>query len=571
MKGISRFLPVLRWAPEYNRRKMLNDAIAGLIVTIMLIPQSLAYALLAGLPPEMGLYASITPLLAYTLFGTSRSLSVGPVAIVALMTAAAIAELALNETEAITAAISLALLVGLILFTGGMLRLGFLANFLSHPVVSGFITASAVLIALAQVPGLIGVSASGHTLQVLLAGLYEALQPAAGGLHIPTAVLGLTTLLYLFWSRFYLGRLLQRAGIRVTVAQLITRLSPVLAVVASIMAAWFWRLDEAGVALVGSVPFSWSMPELPEFSLDLWTKLAGSAGLIAVICFIESVSVARGLAAKKRERIDPDQELVGLGAANLAAGISGGFPVAGGFSRSVINFDAGAATPAAGVFAAVIMGMAALLLLPVIAWLPKAMLAASIIAAVLSLIDLSILRDAWAYSKTDFTAITVTILLTLFDGVESGVAAGILVSVVMHLYKTSKPHVAIVGLVPGTQHFRNVNRHTVTTQPHILSLRIDESLYFANTRYLEDLIYGLVSERKDLKHVILMCNAVNEIDLSAMESLSELNERLAASGIKLHLSEVKGTVMDSLGRTKLLQRLSGQVFMTHFQAVETLR
>jgi SulP family sulfate permease len=295
--------------------------------------------------------------------------------------------------------------------------------------------------------------------------------------------------------------------------------------------------------------------------------LAVPAAMIGILGFVESVSVAQGLAAKKRERIHPDQELVALGGANIASSFAGGFPVAGGFSRSVVNFDAGAATPAAGFYAAVLIALATFVLMPMLAWLPRATLAATIIVAVWSLVDFSILKKAWNYSRADFLAVLSTIVMTLAMGVEAGVGAGVLVSILVHLYKSSRPHVAIVGEVPGTEHFRNVQRHQVVTHPHILSLRVDESLYFANTRFLEDLVYKEVSERPALKHIILMCSAVNEIDLSALESLEAINSRLGDLGIKLHLSEVKGPVMDALRRSHFLHDITGKVYMSQHQAV----
>jgi SulP family sulfate permease len=286
--------------------------------------------------------------------------------------------------------------------------------------------------------------------------------------------------------------------------------------------------------------------------------------LISLIGFVESVSVGQTLAAKRRQRIDPDQELVALGAANLGASATGGFPVTGGFARSVVNFDAGAETPAAGAFTAIGLALAALYLTPFIAFLPKATLAATIVVAVLSLVDLSILKRSWGYSRADFAAVAGTMATTLLVGVEAGVSAGVLLSLALHLYRTSRPHVAEVGLVPGTEHFRNIHRFNVQTHPTVLSLRIDESLYFANTRYLEDLILARVSGDADLRHVILMCSAVNEVDLSALETLESLNHRLRDMGVTLHLSEVKGPVMDRLSRSTFLTHLTGDVFISQF-------
>jgi SulP family sulfate permease len=567
MKTMRLSLPALGWVREYDRRKFTDDMLASLIVMIMLIPQSLAYALVAGLPPEAGLYASILPLMVYAFLGSSRVLSVGPVAVLSLMTAAALGGLQLSSAQYMAAAMTLAFLSGAFLFLLGLLRMGFVANFMSHPVVTGFITASAAIIALSQLQNLLGISAHGYTLLELLPSLVDSIAQT----NLPTALLGAVTLIWLFWARMGLAGLLRRLGVSASTALMMMRVSPVLAVVATSVFTWYFDLAEVGVATVGQVLSGLPPLTVPSFDFELWRTLAGSAALIATIGFVESVSVAQGLAAKRRERIDPNQELIGLGAANMAASFSGGFPVAGGFSRSVVNYDAGAATPAAGLYAAILIAIVTLLFVPWLAWLPKATLAATIVAAVWSLVDFSIIRKSWRYSMADFLAVTATIVLTLLAGVETGVAAGILVSLIVHLYKTSRPHVAVVGELPGTEHFRNVKRHQVATHENILSLRVDESLYFANSRYLEDMIYGMVVERPKLQHVILMCTAVNEVDMSAMESLLEINSRLQEIGIKLHLSEVKGPVMDVLEKTDFLSELSGNLYMSQHQAVEELK
>ncbi|MES3007730.1 MAG: sulfate permease [Pseudomonadota bacterium] len=567
MKTRRHLLPILGWAREYDRRKLTDDLLASLIVMVMLIPQSLAYALVAGLPPEMGLYASILPLMVYTFLGSSRVLSVGPVAVLSLMTAAALGSLSLSAEQMIAAAMTLAFLSGVFLLVLGLLRLGFVVNFMSHPVVTGFITASAVIIILSQLQNLLGIAAHGYTLLELLPSLAASLAQT----NMPTAILGGVTLVWLFWARKGLAGLLRGFGVSNAVALMMVRVSPVFAVVVTSVCVWYFDLGILGVATVGQVPTGLPSLTLPSFDVELWRALGGSAALIAIIAFVESVSVAQGLAAKRRERIDPDQELIGLGAANMAASFSGGFPVAGGFSRSVVNYDAGAATPAAGLYAAILIAVVTLLFVPWLAWLPKAVLGATIVAAVWSLVDFSIVTKSWRYSRADFLAVSTTIVLTLLAGVETGVAAGILVSLVVHLYKTSRPHVAVVGELPGTEHFRNITRHQVETHENILSLRVDESLYFPNTRYLEDLIYRMVAERPHLQHVILMCTAVNEVDMSAMDSLLEINARLAEIGIKLHLSEVKGPVMDMLVKADFLGKLSGKVYLSQHQAVEALK
>lgn len=564
---LRRNLPILSWAKDYDRDTLTSDLVAAVIVTIMLIPQSLAYALLAGLPPEMGLYASILPLVAYAIFGTSRALAVGPVAVVSLMTAAAVGNLALQGTaEYALAAITLAFMSGVMLLVMGIFRLGFLANFLSHPVIAGFITASGVLIATSQLKHIFGIDAHGHTMIELLGSLFE-------NQHLTnpiTLLIGGLTVGFLFWVRKGMKSMLLGLGLKPRLADVLTKAGPVLAVVVTTLVTWGFDLEAQGVKIVGEVPMGLPPLSAPSFSAEIWGSLFVSALLISVIGFVESVSVAQTLAAKKRQRIVPDQELIGLGASNIASAISGGYPVTGGFARSVVNFDAGAATPAAGAFTAVGILLAALLLTPLLFFLPKATLAATIIVAVLSLVDFSILSKAWTYSKIDFTAVAATIFLTLGMGVEIGVSAGVALSIFLFLYKTSRPHVAEVGLVPGTQHFRNILRHEVETHPELVTLRIDESLYFANARFLEDYVYDRIACDEPIKHVVLLCSAVNEIDMSALESLEEINHRLSDVGIKLHLSEVKGPVMDRLQRSHFLDEMTGTVFLSHYEAVCTL-
>ena len=567
LRPLARYLPILEWGKTYNRDALTNDVVAAVIVTIMLIPQSLAYALLAGLPAEMGLYASILPLVAYAIFGTSRALAVGPVAVVSLMTAAAVGNLALQGTaEYAAAAIILAFLSGLILIVMGVFRLGFLANFLSHPVVAGFITASGIIIAFSQLKHILGVSASGHNLAELLHSLIAHL----GQVNIPTLIIGVTSTAFLFWVRKGLKPLLLARGLKPRTADILAKAGPVAAVVVTTLVTALFGLQNYGVAIVGDVPRGLPPLTWPSFDMSVWSSLLGSAVLISIIGFVESVSVAQTLAAKKRQRIVPDQELIGLGASNIAAAVSGGYPVTGGFARSVVNFDAGAETPAAGAFTAIGIALAALALTPLLFFLPKATLAATIIVAVLSLVDFSVLKTTWAYNKADFAAVTATILLTLGFGVETGVSAGVGISIFLYLYRTSRPHIAEVGVVPGTEHFRNINRHRVNTTPDVLTIRVDENLYFANARYLEDYLFDRVVGEKDLKHVVLMCSAVNNIDTSALESLEAIDHRFRDMGLKLHLSEVKGPVMDRLSRTYFLHHLSGRVFLSQYEALQEL-
>lgn len=566
MRGFKTYFPILGWAGRYGRSELTSDLLAAVIVTIMLVPQSLAYAMLAGLPAEVGLYASIVPIVLYALFGTSRSLAVGPVAIIALMTATAIGGLGLAEAEAMAAALVLALLSGGILFAMGLLRLGFLANFLPHTVTAGFVTASALLIAAGQFGQILGISARGDTMPEIVAGIVGGL----GEVNLYTLTIGLVAIVLLFWARARLKKRLLGLGLRPALADGLSKAAPILVVVLSTLAAWALDLSARGVALVGAVPGGLPPLTLPGLPAGVAQSLLLPALLIALVGFVESVSVGQTLAARRRERIDPDQELLGLGAANIGAAFTGGMPVTGGFSRSIVNHDAGAATPAAGILTAAGLLLATLMLTPALALLPKATLSATIIVAVIGLIDLSILRQSWDYSRRDFAAVALTIGATLLAGVEAGLLVGVGTAVALHLYASSRPHIAEVGFLPGTHHFRNLRRHGVVTDPSLLTVRVDESLYFANARYLEEYLSARLAEAPSLRHVVVMCTAVNDIDLSGMESLGMINHRLKDAGITLHLSEVKGPVMDKLRRSAFVAELSGEVFLSQVDALRAL-
>ena len=556
-------VPLVGSLRGYNRESMLSDLIAGLVVTVMLIPQSLAYALLAGVPAEVGMYASILPLVAYAIFGTSRTLSVGPVAIASLMTAVALGKVAeTGSSDYVSAAVLLAFLSGGFLIALGVLRLGFLANFLSHTVVSGFITASGILIALSQMKHIVGVKAQGDTFFELLISLLQ---------HLPDVnyyalTVGVGVVYFLFWARRGAAGLMAQWGMDLNTAQLVAKAAPVVGIIVTIAGAVIFDLDAKGVALVGEVPAGLPGLHLPVFSLAMVELLIVPAMAISIIGYVESISVGKTLGAKRGQRVDGNQELVGLGAANLASSFSGGFPVTGGFSRSVVNFDAGASTQIAGILAAIGIALASLFLTPVLFYLPQATLAATIIVAVTGLIDVSIITKTWKLSKSDFSAVALTILGTLVFGVEAGVAAGVLVSLCLYLYRTSKPHIAEVGLIEGTEHFRNILRHKVSTRPEILSLRVDENLFFANAGYLEEYIHSALENNPEVRHLVLMCSACNTIDYSALEVLEAINGHLRNLNITFHLSEVKGPVMDYIKDTGFLEHLTGHVYLSQYQA-----
>ena len=564
---LKQYFPILQWRKNYNKNTFNSDMIAAIIVTIMLIPQSLAYALLAGLPAHIGLYASILPLIAYSIFGSSSTLSVGPVAVISLMTAAAISALGLESiAQNIVAASMLALFSGCILLLMGLFKLGLLANLLSHPVISGFITAAGIIIAASQLQHLLGISTTGHNLYEILGSVWQQVD----NINFITLALGLLALGLLWWVRNSLCQRLMAMGLNKNLAKNFAKAGPVLVIIITLLISYMLNLESLDVAVVGFIPTGLPALSMPEFDPEIIRPLISSAVLISIVGFVESVSVAQTLAAKRRERISPDQELIGLGVSNVASAFSGSFPVTGGFSRSVVNFDAGAKSPAAGAFAALGIALAALFLTPLIYFLPKASLAATIIIAVLSIIDFAVIKRTWQYSKPDFSAMLATIIMTLIAGIELGIISGVSLSILLYLYRTSKPHCAEVGLLAGSEHFRNIERHSVSTCPSILTLRIDESLYFANARYLEDKVYDLVARSPQIKHFILMCPAVNFIDASALESLEAINERLIDSHVIFHLSEVKGPVMDRLECSHFIEQLSGEIYMSQFDAWQAL-
>lgn len=560
-------LPAAIWLRDYSRADLGADLLASVIVTIMLIPQSLAYAMLAGLPPEAGLYASMLPVVGYALFGSSRVLAVGPVAVISLMTATALAEVsAVHDVSLPLAAALLAMLSGAFLALLGLLRMGWIANFLSHAVISGFISASAIVIALGQVEHLLGAEAGGKTLPELL----PALGSSAARVVPEVAIIGFGAIAFLYLVRSRLGALLRALGVAPALATACVRAGPVVAVVLGTLAVSWLSLADRGVPVVGEVPAGLPGLVLPMVKLDLVVALLPSAILISLVGFVESISVGQSLAMRRRQRVEPDHELLGLGAANLAAGLSGGFPVTGGFSRSVVNYDAGAVTPMAGVFTAVAMAAVAAFMTPAFHDLPRAVLAAVIVVAVLPLVDFAAMRRALRHDRWDFAALAVTFAGVLLLGVEIGIGLGVLLSLAVHLGRSSRPHMAVVGRVPGTEHFRNVDRHEVLTAQRVLSVRVDESLWFGNARYLEDRLGALVSERPGVTDLVLQCTAVNGIDGSAMETLERISERLDSAGVRLHLSEVKGPVMDVLRHAGIPERLSGRVFFTQHEAMRAL-
>ena len=543
-----------------------DDVIAALIVTLLLVPQSLAYALLAGLPPVVGVMASLLPIVAYAALGSSSTLAVGPVAVLAMMTAQAVAPVAqAHGVQAHLVAMVLAFEIGAVFLLAALLRLDVFAALLSAPVLHGFIAGASIVIALGQLPQLLGLPIKGNTLTELIGASVDA-----GGLsvHGPTAVIGLVALAMLWGIRRHGGGVAAALGLPARPAQLITRMAPMLVVVLAIV--WVALMPQAsrGVALAGRVDLMQGLvfPKLWQAPAAVWTALLGPALLLGLVAYVESLAVAEALGARRGERVQPRRELLGLAAANAAASVTGGMPVTGGFARSIVNYDAGARSRMAGVWTALFLAIAVLLLGDVLRFLPKAVLAATIVIAVLSLLDLKPFVQAWRYARPEWALMLAVAALTVFVGVEQALFVGVVGSAGLLLQRTARPHWAEVGRLPGTEVFRNVKRFEVETLPQVLAVRIDESLLFTNSRWLSDTMLAAPTQRPGLKHVVLMMSGVNDIDLSGLEGLMHLARDLGSQGVQLHLSELKGPVADRLNAAGLREWLTGRVFRTQYDA-----
>ena len=562
----SKFIP--GWIRQYPRPKLGADLAAGLIVAILVIPQSLAYALLAGLPPQAGLYASIFPVIAYAWLGSSALQAVGPVAITAIMTFSVLSPLAApGSPQYVALAASLALCSGLMTLAFGAMRLGFLSQLLSRPVVSGFISGSAVLIIISQLKLLLGVQASGsnswQALQSLLAHAAQA--------NMATVALSIAALVWLLLSRYGLPRLAQHLGLAKAKAQTLVRVMPLLVLGAASVAVVTLDLDtKHRVAVVGAVQQGLGAVNLFFPGMDDLRLLLTPALIMAFIGTVQNITMGQALAATRRERLDPNRELVGLGAANVVSAFYSGMPVGGGLSRTAINLAAGAQTPMASMAAALSMLLIVLAGTHWFARLPLAVLAASIVVAAISMVDVKAFCQAWNYDRADAFALLGTAAGVLLLGLELGIAAGILLSLITLLVRASTPHIAVIGRIVGTEHFRNIERHGVETIPGVLFLRIDESLFFGNLNAIEARLAAELAKDQRIEDVVLIMSAVNRVDTTAMEVLTDLNRDLAQRGIRLHLAEVKGPVQDRLMSSPLWKALSGTVHLSVNRAFEAL-
>ena len=533
---------MLHWLRHYRRSMLTGDISAGFVVAMMMIPQGMAYALVAGLPPVVGIYASIVPPLLYALFGSSMTQSVGPMAITSLMTATVLAPLAVAGSALhMVLAAQLALISGAVLLVCGLLRLGFVANFFSRPVMSGFTIGAAVVIAWGQVEPLLG-------------GPLQQVHPAS-------AMVGIGSLALLLLARSFLAGGLQRLGLNATTADVGARLAPMLLVVGATLLVALLNLGAAGVQLTGAVPSG-----LPGLNLATspqhWRALVQPALLIGFVIFLISMSAAQTLALKRQEKLQSNYELVGLGVANIGSALTGGFPVTGSISRSAVNFSAGANTPLASIITAVLLAVALVAPTGWLALLPLPALAATIIVAVLGMLELSTLRTAWRYDRSDALALLATAGGVVVLGIEAGVVIGVVLSMANLIWRASRPHIAVLGRIVGSEHFRNIERYAAETVPDVLMLRIDANLFFGNVEAVNERIEEELTAHPQTCHLVLVMTAVSSIDTSALFGLAELNMSLKGRAIGLHLAEVKGPVMDRLKDSDLPALLNGRIFLS---------
>lgn len=553
--NFKKFLPILDWLPAYKKQHLGGDLSAGITVGIMLIPQGMAYSMLAGLDPIHGLYAVTIPLLLYAIFGTSRQLAVGPVAMISLLTAASIGALKPEGPEEyLLYAVTLAFLVGIIQFGMGVLRLGFIVNFLSHPVINGFTSAAAIIIGLSQVKHLfkIDLPSSEHIHEMLINIFY-----LLGDVHWLTFGIGV------------LGILIIKFGKKIHKSFP----APLAAVVVGILLVVGLDLTNAGVAILGDVPAGLPSLSNPSFDFSVWSVLIPVAFAISMVGFAESYAVAKTIQGKHKDyKLDANQELIGLGMANFGASFFQGYPVTGGFSRTAVNNQAGAKTALASIISVVLIVLTLLFFTGLFYSLPKSILAAVVLVAVSGLIDHKTPIQLWKKDKVDFAMLMATFIITGTLGIEIGIVSGMLLSLVVVIYRASNPHLAVLGRVPGTNYFRNVARFdNLESRPGVLMIRIDGPIYFANLSYIKRKIDLLLAERVETNVMVLNFESIPSVDSSGAHELEEWIHEWRAHGIKVCLTGVRGPVRDVLFRWNIIQQIGeNNLFLDDSSALDAI-
>ena len=563
-------LPLTHWLKSYHKQDLVSDLIAGLIATIIMVPQGMAYALLAGLPAEYGLYCAILPSFLYAILGSSRSLSVGPAALISIMVASSVGALAPeNEFEYLKYAVNISFLAGVFLLFMRLFRLGSMTNFISLPVISGFTSASAIIILTSQLKHILGLSIpTGLGFKETLMAIYYEVSSVNG----TTLMIALCACIGLWYFKNVFPRHIKAFALNPLIEQALSKAGPMFIVLISAYVIYAAQLNiEHQVNIVGDIPEGFPSFQFWQLDVTLWQELALPSLLIALMCFVTSISVGTKLASKRKERINANQELFALGVANIVSGLSGTFALAASMSRSAVNHSAGAQTTIASIVCAFGVLLTLLLLTPFFYYLPLAVLGAIVVMSVVSMIELEQVRRCWIVNRTDAYSLIATFLTVLIFGIEVGISVGILGSVILVVYRASHPHIAIVGRVGNSEHFRNIKRHQVNTEQGILAIRVDESIYFSNVQCIEDFILSKVAGSSEIKHIVLIFSSVSFVDTTALDAFEALKVKLEEASIQLHLSEVKGPVMDQLEQTRFIEMLTpGQVFFTTDEAFKTL-
>ena len=533
-------LPFLDWGKSYQKSWFKNDILAGLTVGVMLIPQGIAYAMIAGLPPIYGLYTALIPPAVYTLFGTSRQMSIGPAAMDSLIVGAGLSTLAVIGSEHfVVFAIALAFFVGAFQLIFGLFRMGFVVNFLSRPVISGFTSGSAVIIASNQIGNLLGLDMKRNNhIQDLFFDFIDALKD----IHWITALIGIFSMLLLILLKRYAPKLP----------------GALIVVVLGTLIAFAFQLNTIGVHVIGNIPEGLPSFKIPQLNQSNFKELSTLALTLALIGFMEAISVAKTMETKHNNyKVKPNQELAALGFANMIGSFFQTYPATAGMARTAVNDQAGAKTPLAGLFASILIGLTLLFLTPVFYYLPIAVLAAIIIVAAYGLLDFKLPNKLLVFSKRDLVLLTITLLTTIFFGIKEGILAGIVISLGMLIYKSTKPHIAVLGRVPNTNFYRNVDRfNQLEVNDDILIVRLDAQLYFVNTTFFKEKVQAFAEEKGNkLKLIVLVFESVNDLDSSAIYALEEIHDFFSNKGIIIALTGIKGPVRDTLAKSGLMKKI----------------
>ena len=552
---MNKIFPILDWLPNYKISFLRGDILAGFTIGIILIPQGIAYAIIAGLPPIYGLYTALIPQLIYTIFGTSRQLSTGPTALDSLIIAAGVSTLAvLGSENYVTIVFLLTLMVGCIQFIVGIFKLGFIVNFLSKPVLTGFVTAAALIIALSQFKDLLGldISRSNH-IQTIFTNLFEKSRE----INLTTFFLGTVSILII------LG--LKRIHNKIP--------SHLLIVILGILVMKWFGNYLTDVEIVKDIPKGLSPFIIHNFDISLIQKLMPIALTLAFTGFLQGISIAKALDEEEIDsRLKPNKELIALGLGNAIGSFFGSYTFTGSFSRSAINKESGAHTALANVVAALFILITILFLTPIFYYLPKTVLAAIIITAVLGMIKIKDIQFLWKTNKKDFVMMLVTLIVTLTVGIKEGIIIGVMVSIFAVIYQTSRPHMAVLGKVPNTTHFyRNKERFKdLEIHNEFLIIRFDSQLYFANTNYFKETLDKLVYQKgEELKLIIIDAEVISNIDSSGIATLNELLRKYNARGIKIFFTSIKGPVRDAFSKSGLSETIGAEnCFMSIQEAVD---